>query len=216
MKTMRDVLLGYLTWVQSPSKSMSVAGFLVTNHRGIPIEFRYTDPVQTNSTQELLYGEQNIDEAISVTMAASLWKSLEQKPRVLLVEDTAAGRLWEHLATKEKTLVVCMEVPPAGVYLPTHHGGALVPLDMDATRSARIQVFPDAAAALEHAEDLLTHIAQKMRLDEPFERVEAILKRLHELPENERRYRSASFEAAETPKTSSRQAPSRLEQPRRT
>ena len=90
MSATREVLLGYHAWIESPSIEMSVAGFLVTNHRGIPIEFRYTDPVEMTETQRMLYGETSHEEALAVTMAASLWKSVQQKPGILLVEDFAA------------------------------------------------------------------------------------------------------------------------------
>lgn len=189
MSATREVLLGYHAWIESASKEMSVAGFLVTNHRGIPIEFRYTDPVEMTETQRMLYGETNHEEALAVTMAASLWKSVQQKPRLLLVEDFAAGRLWEHLAGRNETRVAHMHIAPEDIYLRALPGRVVMPVEADGDRMAAIQSTPADPAALADIEAALSAASQTMRLDEPFERIEAILKGIHNLQDGESRRR---------------------------
>ncbi|MBT3268199.1 hypothetical protein HN371_13655 [Candidatus Poribacteria bacterium] len=194
MSAIREVLLGYHAWIESPSKEMSVAGFLVTNHRGIPIEFRYTDPVEITETQRMLYGETNHEEALAVTMAASLWKSVQQKPGVLLVEDFAAARLWEHLAGRQETRVAHLHLAPADVFLPELPGRVVMPVEADGERLAAIQAVPTDPGALAQIESTLTDASSTMRLDEPFERIEAILRGIHDLQDGEGRRRSAAAE----------------------
>lgn len=194
MSAIREVLLGYHAWIESPSKEMSVAGFLVTNHRGIPIEFRYTDPVEITETQRMLYGETNHEEALAVTMAASLWKSVQQKPGVLLVEDFAAARLWEHLAGRQETRVAHLHLARADVFMPELPGRVVMPVEADGERMAAIQSVPADPAALAEVESALTDASSTMRLDEPFERIEAILRGIHDLQDSEGRRRSAAAE----------------------
>ena len=192
MSATREVLLGYHAWIESPASEMSVAGFLVTNHRGIPIEFRYTDPVEMTETQRMLYGETSHEEALAVTMAASLWKSVQQKPGILLVEDFSAARLWEHLAGRQETRVAHLHTAPGGVFLPELPGRVVLPVEADGERIAALQSLPAAPAGLAALEGVLTEASRTMRLDEPFERVEAILQGIHNLKADERRRRSAA------------------------
>ncbi|MEO2004963.1 MAG: hypothetical protein ABGY41_12790 [Candidatus Poribacteria bacterium] len=192
MSATREVLLGYHAWIESASKGISVAGFLVTNHRGIPIEFRYTDPVEMTETQRMLYGETNHEEALAVTMAATLWKSVQQKPRIILVEDFAAGRLWEHLAGRNETWVAHLHVASDDMYLPDLAGRAVLPVEADGDTMAAVQSTPAKAEALAEIQATLSAASATMRLDEPFERIEAILKGIHDLQDDEHRRRSAA------------------------
>ncbi len=209
MSATREVLLGYHAWIESPSNEMSVAGFLVTNHRGIPIEFRYTDPVEMTETQRMLYGETSHEEALAVTMAASLWKSVQQKPGILLVEDFSAARLWEHLAGRQETRVAHLHAAPDGVFLPELPGRVVLPVEADGERMAALQSVPADPAALATLEGVLGDASHTMRLDEPFERVEAILRGIHNLQAGEGRRRSAAVEPEPHSRSGSTVVPTR-------
>jgi hypothetical protein len=213
MSATREVLLGYHAWIESPSNETSVAGFLVTNHRGIPIEFRYTDPVEMTETQRMLYGETSHEEALAVTMAASLWKSVQQKPGILLVEDFAAGRLWEHLAGRQETRVAHLHTAPDGVFLPELPGRVVLPVEADGERMAALQSVPADPASLAALESVLSDASRTMRLDEPFERVEAILQGIHNLQAGDRRRRSAASEPEPHSRNGSTVVPSRAAAP---
>lgn len=226
MKSIQDVLLGYLVCMESPSLQASIGGLLVTNHRGIPIEFRYTDPVQVNEFQQLLYGGNRVAETLSGTVAQRLWNAVEQKPRVLFVEDAGLPLSVEQMPYDEETLFVCLEVAPDDSYhLPEQRGAIVVSVEAGSQRMARAHVLSDDPDTLNVVERLLGILNRQMRVDEPFERVEAVLKALHKLPQSETRRRVAALpvrepalptrEAAPTPSrvAISAEMPARTEEP---
>jgi hypothetical protein len=169
---------------------MSVAGLLVTNHRGIPVEFRYTDPVQVTETQRLLHRGDQLADVLTQAIGQSLWSALEQKPRLLLVEDKRFAGIWEHTPQREQVITACVEIAPNDAYqLPQRHGTVTLPVEVGARRQLRAQVFPEDADVLAGVERVLTHASEKMRLDEPFERIESILQAIYKLPPHETRKR---------------------------
>lgn len=190
MKTAEEALIGYLARIDSESRNMSAGGLLVANRRGIPIEFRYTDPVEMSEPRHLLYeDDESRMAAVSLTIAASLWKSLRQKPPILLMEEFSSSRLWER-------------VSKSGTFIAVHVSRAK-PRGMDAKAfpdggdgSVYMQAVPPSDAALDLASAQLTLAAKEMRIDEPFERVERILQSLHSLPESEKRARESTNEAS--------------------
>jgi len=191
----QDLLFGYLTWIQSPSLNASVAGLLVTNHRGLPIEFRYTEPVEVSETQRLLHPDGQLTDAMAATIGRSLWASVEQKPRYLLVEDASLSGVWDHMAAPG--IVARLEVAPSDDFqLPEHRGAVLVPVEGGSKRLVRAHVTPDGDDALQEMERALNNAAGKMRIDEPFERIEAILRAIHKLPANEERVKVGAERAA--------------------
>jgi hypothetical protein len=188
MKSIQDVLLGYLVCMESPTMGASFGGLLVTNHRGIPIEFRYTDPVQVNEFQQLLYGGNRVADTLAGTVAQCLWNAVEQKPRVLFVEDASLPLSLEQMPYDEETLVVCLEVAPdESFHLPEQRGAVLASVEAGSQRMARAHVIPDDPDTLSVVERLLGVLHRQMRINEPFERVEAVLRALHKLPQSESR-----------------------------
>ncbi len=185
MKTAQEALIGYLARIDSESRNMSAGGLLVANRRGIPIEFRYTDPVEMSEPRHLLYeDDESRMAAVSLTIAASLWKSLRQKPPILLMEEFSSARLWERISKSGTAVAVHISrARPRSMSakaFPDGDGGSIY-----------IQTVPPSDAALDLASAQLTLAAKEMRIDEPFERVERILQSLHDLPESEKRARES-------------------------
>ncbi len=75
--------------------SMAVAdnvfmgGAMVTDTQGLPLEFRYTEPVRATKLQRVLYGDVLERYIHGDVVAANLISRLEQKPELFLVGDTA-------------------------------------------------------------------------------------------------------------------------------
>lgn len=189
MKTAQEALIGYMARIDSESRRMSTGGLLVANRRGIPIEFRYTAPVEMSEPRYLLYeDDESRMAAVSLTIAASLWKSLRQKPPIVLMEEFSSTRLWERVSKSGMIIAVHISrAKPRGMSAKAFPDGD--------DGSIYIQAVPPSDAALDLASAQLTLAAKEMRIDEPFERVERILQSLHNLPESEKRARESTDEA---------------------
>lgn len=186
--TTQDVLFGYMGWIQGHT---SVAALLVTNRRGFPVEFRYTEPVEISEIQRLLHPQGSLIEALAEAVGRSLWNATERKPRLLLVEDVSFVRFWEELPSSEQGILACVEVAPNESYhLPERKGTVVLPVESGSRRLLRAHVWPERPEVLEGVRQLFAEASEKMRLDEPFERVETVLKALHRLSPTESRRRS--------------------------
>jgi hypothetical protein len=85
MKT-GDLKLGYLL-VTSPTPNVFIGGLMVTDSRGLPVEFRYTEPIQPSKIQQVLYGQVLSAYIKREVILETLLKNLESKFSCLLVED---------------------------------------------------------------------------------------------------------------------------------
>lgn len=186
--TTQDVLFGYIGWIH---RSASVGALLVTNRRGFPVEFRYTEPVEISEVQRLLHPQGSLIETLAETMGRSLWDATERKPRLLLVEDVSFVRFWEELPSSEQGVLACVEIAPDESYhLPERKGTVVVPVESGSRRLLRAHVLPERPEVLEGVRQMFAEASEKMRLDEPFERIETVLRALHRLPPTESRRRS--------------------------
>ena len=81
-----DLKLGYLL-VTTPVPNVYIGGIMVTDSRGLPIEFRYTEPIQPTRIQQILYGQVLSAYIKREVILETLLKSVESKFKCLLVED---------------------------------------------------------------------------------------------------------------------------------
>jgi hypothetical protein len=81
-----DLKLAYLM-VASPLPNVFVGGLMVTDSRGLPLEFRYSEPIQPTKIQQVLYGQVLSSYIKREVIMDTLLKSVETKFRCLLVED---------------------------------------------------------------------------------------------------------------------------------
>lgn len=85
MKT-ADLKIGYLM-VSSPVPNVFLGGLMVTDGRGLPVEFRYTEPIQPTKIQQVLYGQVLSAYIKREVILETLLKNIESKFKCLLVED---------------------------------------------------------------------------------------------------------------------------------
>ena len=77
--------LGFLTAIHLEHRG-HVAGLLVTNKYGRPLEFQCTAPVRPNRTQELLYGPTLVPFLLGELLSKTLVERIGVKPHVLLTD----------------------------------------------------------------------------------------------------------------------------------
>ncbi len=97
--------------------SMAVAdnvfmgGAMVTDMQGLPLEFRYTEPVRATKLQRVLYGDVLEKYIHGDVVAANLISRLEQKPELFLVGDAALLPAFV-AAGKKAVLLLPTRLPP--------------------------------------------------------------------------------------------------------
>ncbi len=77
--------LGFLTAIELSDRG-HVAGLLVTNRYGRPLEFQCTAPVRPNRTQELLYGPTLVPFLLGELLSKTLLERIGVKPHVVLTD----------------------------------------------------------------------------------------------------------------------------------
>ncbi|MDX2085877.1 MAG: hypothetical protein SFZ03_10880 [Candidatus Melainabacteria bacterium] len=86
MKSPQSSRLAYLLII-SPMPNVYVGGAMVTDSRGLPVEFRYTEPIQPSKIQQILYGKVLPQYIKREVIQETLIKSLETQFQLLLVQD---------------------------------------------------------------------------------------------------------------------------------
>ena len=85
LATNEQLRLGFLTAIYLENRG-HVAGLLVTNKYGRPLEFQCTAPVRPNRTQELLYGPTLVPFLLGELLSKTLVERIGVKPHVLLTD----------------------------------------------------------------------------------------------------------------------------------
>ena len=78
-------MIGYLSVEEIGGKH--VGGILVVEERGIPLEFKYTRPVQPTELQKIIYGKALGDYLHVEIIAKSLLSKIENRPSAILTDD---------------------------------------------------------------------------------------------------------------------------------
>ncbi len=78
----------------TPVPNVYVGGLMVTDTRGMPLAFQYTEPIEPNRIQQILYGQSLSRYIKQDVMLASLLKGLSAKYDCVLVDD-------DHLLTPD-------------------------------------------------------------------------------------------------------------------
>jgi len=83
-----EIKLGYLV-ITTPMPNTYLGGVMVTDGHGLPLEFRYTEPIQPTKIQQILYGQVLSNYIKREVILETLLKSLESKFTHLLIQDNA-------------------------------------------------------------------------------------------------------------------------------
>lgn len=83
--TNEQLRLGFLTAIHLENRG-HVAGLLVTNKYGRPLEFQCTAPVRPNRAQELLYGPTLVPFLLGELLSKTLVERIGVKPHLLLTD----------------------------------------------------------------------------------------------------------------------------------
>ena len=164
----------------SVAEDVFMGGAMVTDAHGLPLEFRYTEPVRATKLQRILYGDVLEKYIHGDVIAGNLIERLEQKPDLFLVSEPA---LLDTVgaAGKRAVLLLGSRVPPLKEF------GAVQDISeteyflqvTDSGSPVRIRLPGGGDAALRaEATRLLTEVGRTMDPTEPLARVETAIKML--------------------------------------
>jgi hypothetical protein len=166
-----DVTPGYLVVDLSP-EGVCVGGLMVTDENGLPLDFRFTDPITPTRLQRVLYGGALERYLRADVVAGTLLSSIEVLPTVLFVDDEAL--LDPPKAECPVGMVQTTRLPPLGPAgtVKGEHGHALVQ-PADDVAPVRVTAVDDATVAA--VTPSLVAVGARMDAVEPLDRVRRAL-----------------------------------------
>ena len=166
--------VGFFHHLSADGKHMGA--ILVTNHIGVPLEFKYTEPVTMNRLQRILYGAV-LDRYIHETaIRDSLGRELHSDPRYFITnfdEKDFLGKLAgrEMIALQELRAAAG---EPAGSFSRTRDREALVEIDGGPTLKVLFSTAEETVQ--QEMAAWIRDLGQTMDLLEPMERIRTALK----------------------------------------
>lgn len=163
---------GYLV-VHTNEGGTYIGGLMVTDDHGLPLDFRYTDPITPTRLQRALYGGALDRYLRADVVAATLLKAVGEQPTMLVVDDERMlGTFTGPCPTAALTGTNLPPLGDRGQSRPEQNGTVLVQL-VDGSSPVRLSV--DDASHSGAITSALVTLGERMDPLEPAERVRAAL-----------------------------------------
>lgn len=179
-----ELRLGYML-ITTPYPNVYLGGAMVTDGRGLPVEFRYTEPIQPTKIQQVLYGQVLSKYIKREVILDTLFKSLDTKFKMLMVEDDSllemdgkglqVIRISETKTPKIGSVGDVQELSESEVLLQTSRDGSPVRLQLGLGTNTESPALPSAGTQGRFDFNLLVQAGQTMDLYEPLKRIEKAL-----------------------------------------
>lgn len=172
MQASAKQLIGYLT-IESKDNYFRGAA-LVTDQRGIPADFRYTEPVRPTKLERILYGGALDIYLREEVILDNLLKAVEAKPVLWLVD---AGELIKPVQKLTKLTAIAAEATQrapldrSGQYEPTAENGVFIFQADNISAPLRLTFSEENAGQIAQIAQTLQAAAEDMELMEPFARM---------------------------------------------
>ncbi|HOO63014.1 MAG TPA: hypothetical protein PK364_03720 [Synergistaceae bacterium] len=169
-------LLGYI--YEEHAQDTYRGALLVTDSRGIPKDFRYTEPIKPSKLEKVLYGNALGAYLLEEVILNALVEALSVSPSLWLCERKA---LFLPLYKKSKIPTLLLH---QGGHAPLDHVGQIEPQPQENTFLVQLYALSDAlrvevpeqeTAKIEQHISLLQEIAETMDIMEPFNRISSAL-----------------------------------------
>ncbi len=165
-------LIGYLT-VETKSNYFRGAA-LVTDQRGIPADFRYTEPVRPTKLERILYGGALDIYLREEVILDNLLGAIESKPSLWLVDSDELIKPVQKLTKLPAIAVEVSQRSPlenSGQFEPTAEKGVFIFQADNISAPLRLTVSEENAAKMPQFAQSLQAAAEDMELLEPFSRI---------------------------------------------
>ncbi|MDR3278986.1 MAG: hypothetical protein LBT23_00585 [Synergistaceae bacterium] len=174
-------LIGYLT-VDSRENYFRGAA-LVTDSRGIPTDFRYTEPVRPTKLERILYGSALDIYLREDIILDNLLSAIDTKPALWLLADEGLIGPVQKLSKLPAVVLETSSRSPletSGQCEPTAEQGVFMLQADNISAPLRITVSDENISKISQFAQLLTETAEDMELMEPFSRIERALEAVAE------------------------------------
>jgi hypothetical protein len=161
---------GYL--VVRSNDGTYVGGLMVTDDNGMPLDFRYTDPISPTRLQRALYGGALDRYLRADVVAVALFNAVQEKPTVVLVEDE--GLLEDASFGCPVAMVTSSRLPPLGAAGATRSDGSTMLVQTDEAAGPLRVVVADEKTGTEISEGLV-RLGGRIDPLEPAQRVHTAL-----------------------------------------
>lgn len=165
-------LIGYLTIETRDNFFRGSA--LVTDSRGIPADFRYTEPVRPTKLERILYGGALDIYLREEVILDNLVKAVESKPNLWLVDSEELIKPLQKLAKIPAIAVEQTQRAPleqSGHYEMTTEAGVFIFQADNISAPIRLCVSEENVNQISQFAQLLAAAAEDMELLEPFNRM---------------------------------------------
>jgi len=161
---------GYLV-VRADEAGTYVGGLMVTDAAGLPVDFRYTDPITPTRLQRALYGGVLDRYLRSEVVLRTLLSALEQAPTILLVDDHEL--LEEPIDACPVAVVSASRSDPLGApgERREQSPGSFLLQAVEGGHPLRVSLAPAGQADEAEVADALVALGRRMDPLEPAERV---------------------------------------------
>ncbi len=161
-------MIGYLLVEKIENKH--IGGILVINDLGIPVEFKYSEPITPTKLQEIIYGN-SLEYFLHVEIIAKgLVQKLENRPELILVNDP-------NLIFDKN--IVMLTILPQIVPEKKENNEAIINVNNSSIRIT----FQENSKIDENIIQKIADTATKIDIIEPFDRIERALEYVCESPE---------------------------------
>jgi len=165
-------LLGYL--IVDARENYFRGAALVTDSRGIPTDFRYTEPVRPTRLERILYGGALDIYLREEVILENLIKAIETKPTLWIVDSEILIAPVQKLSKLPALAMEATQRTPldhAGQVEPTVEQGVFIFQADGISAPLRVTVSPENAPKIAQLTGSLAAAAEEMELSEPFTRI---------------------------------------------
>ncbi len=176
---MSEPSLAYLMTEASPDRSAYIGAVMVTDRRGLPTEFRYTQPIRPSKIQRVLYGGALEWYLRADVIGACLLREIQSAPAAVIVREEVLLPLEEHVACPVLHLFPTNQEPlgDLGADKALDDRTFLIQLQPGAGPT-RVRVGRSDASLCSAARDILAGWAESSDVYEPLGRLEEALELL--------------------------------------
>jgi hypothetical protein len=176
-----EAVFGYLTTIESPEHGF-FGGYLMVSAFGRPLEFHCTAPVRPNRAQQILYGPTLQPYLLGEQIGGTLLAQAKLRPLLVLTDQAAMLCLRSQM----KMPIVCSQSTEGQFVADSEDTLSLIETDAASemrvghpeSKTRRIVVAesewwlpPGFEAEYNAVRELLAHLAKRVELSEPFERI---------------------------------------------
>ncbi len=178
-----NYLLGYLAHYVSPQGAY-YGGLLVTDTRGIPVEFRHSAAVTPTRIQSLLYGD-SLELSIGTdALAPELYRALTRKPDILLIDKGSRSLFGTFLVSYPPcALLVALADKDIGSlpdFIALEGISSLYPVELahKGANNEKIYAYIEDTYSDNKGETVLKRAQSQMNLVSPFNRIRIVLEEI--------------------------------------